>query len=161
VKTRFTLSMLISFAMICSCQKQDSTAEQQLAQQKAKLDAREKALNERVNALDERMNVLSGRVNALADQQKAMGNVRTIPTDPQIQISDPAQVQAERDAAIQQLSAEIRARIPDETKMKADGGMKDRLGWNNYRAKGSVSWTFLMGRYSLRQRPLRELHLLR
>ena len=124
MKELFTLSMLISFAMICSCQKQDSAAEQQLAQQKAKLDAREKALNERVNALDERMNVLNGRVNALADQQKAMANVRTIPTDPQTQISDPAQVQAERDAAIQQLSAEIRARIPDETKMKVDGGME-------------------------------------
>ena len=114
--------------MICSCQKQDSAAEQHLAQQKAKLDAREKALNERVNALDERMNVLNGRVNASADQQKAIANVRTIPTDPQTQISDPAQIQAERDAAIQQLSAEIRARIPDETKMKADGGMGRQAG---------------------------------
>jgi hypothetical protein len=128
MKKLFTLSMLISVAMICSCQKQDSAAEQQLAQQKAKLDAREKALNERVNALDERMNVLNGRVNALADQQKAMANVRTIPTDPQTQISDPAQVQAERDAAIQQLSAEIRARIPDDSKMKADGGMERQAG---------------------------------
>ena len=53
MKKLFTISMLVSFAMICSCQKQDSAAEQQLAQQKAKLDAREKALNERVNALDE------------------------------------------------------------------------------------------------------------
>jgi uncharacterized protein YlxW (UPF0749 family) len=124
MKKLFTFSMLISFAMICSCQKQDPAAEQQTAQQKAKLDAREKALNERVNALDERMNVLNGRVNALADQQKAMANVRTIPTDPQTQISDPAQLQAERDAAIQQLSAELRARIPDDSKMKADGGME-------------------------------------
>jgi uncharacterized protein (DUF3084 family) len=120
VKKLFTLSMLISFAMICSCRKQDPAA----AQQKAKLNAPEKALNERVNALDERMNVLNGRVNALADQQKAMASVRTMPTDPQTQISDPAQVQAERDAAIQQLSAELRARIPDDSKMKADGGME-------------------------------------
>ena len=51
--------MLISFAMICSCQKQDSAAEQ-LAQRKAELDAREKALDERekvrckVKALDEK-----------------------------------------------------------------------------------------------------------
>ena len=39
------LSMLISFGMICSCQKQDSAAEQQLAQRKAELDAREQALD--------------------------------------------------------------------------------------------------------------------
>ena len=74
------------------------------------------------------MNVLNGRVNAVADQQKAMANVRTIPTDPQTQISNPAQVQAERDAAIQQFSAEIRARIPDEAKMQADGGMQRQAG---------------------------------
>jgi hypothetical protein len=47
MKKLFTLTMLISFAMICSCQKQDSAAEQQLAQRKAELDAREKALDER------------------------------------------------------------------------------------------------------------------
>ena len=117
MKKFWILSVIISFAMICSCQKQDSAAEQQLAQQKAKLDAREKALDERVNALDERVNVLNGRVNALADQQKAMANVRTIPTDPRTQISDPAQIQAERDAAIQQFSAEIRARIPDRSRV--------------------------------------------
>ena len=108
-------SMLISVAMICSCQKQDSAAEQQLAQRKAELDAREKALDERVNALDERVNVLNGRVNALAEKQKAMANVRTIPTDPQTQISDPAQVQAERDAAIQQ----FRALIPNPSQVTA------------------------------------------
>ena len=117
MKKFWILSVIISFAMICSCEKQDSAAEQQLAQQKAKLDAREKALDERVNALDERVNVLNGRVNALADQRKAMANVRTIPTDPQTQISDPAEVQAERDAAIQQFSAEIRARIPDRSRV--------------------------------------------
>ena len=119
MKTFWILSVIISFAMICSCQKQDSAAEQQLSQQKAELDAREKALDERVNALDERVNVLNGRVNALADQQKPMANVRTVPTNPQTQISDPAQIQAERDAAIQQFSAEIRARMPDHSKLTA------------------------------------------
>jgi hypothetical protein len=38
--------MLISLAMVCCCQKQDAAAEQQLAQRKAELDAREKALDE-------------------------------------------------------------------------------------------------------------------
>jgi chromosome segregation ATPase len=117
MKNFWILSVIISFATICSCQKQDSAAEQQLAQQKAKLDAREKALDERVNGLDERVNVLNGRVNALAEKQKALANVRTNPTESQTQISDPAQVQAERDAAIQQFSAEIRARIPDRSRV--------------------------------------------
>ena len=113
------LSVIISFAMICSCQKQDSATEPQGAQPKSELDAREKALDERVNGLDERVNVLNGRVNALADQQKGVANVRKIPTDPQTQISDPAQIQAERDAAIQQFSAEIRARIPNRSRVTA------------------------------------------
>ncbi len=126
MKTFWILSVIISFAMICSCQKQDLAAEQQLAQQKAKLDAREKALDERVDALDERVNVLNGRVNALADQQKAMANVRTVPTNPQTQISDPAQIQAERDAAIQQFSAEIRARMPDRSKLTAGDPAKQQ-----------------------------------
>jgi hypothetical protein len=128
MKKFLILSVIISFAMICSCQKQDSAAEQQLAQRKAEPDAREKALDERVNALDERVNVLNGRVNALAEKQKAMANVRIIPTDPQTQISDPAQVQAERDAAIQQFSAEIRARIPDDSKMKGEGDRERQAG---------------------------------
>jgi hypothetical protein len=41
MKKIFLLSMLISLAMICSCQKKDSTTEQQLAQRKTELDARE------------------------------------------------------------------------------------------------------------------------
>jgi len=41
MKKLFVLSMLISFAMVSSCQKQSLTDEQQLAQRKAELDARE------------------------------------------------------------------------------------------------------------------------
>ena len=66
MKRMFVLSMLISFAMICACQKQDSAAEAQLAQRKAELDAREKALDEREKALSE--------------WEKAMTN-RAIPSD--------------------------------------------------------------------------------
>ena len=44
MKKMFMLSMLIPFAMICSCQKQDSAAEQQPAQHKTEVDARETAL---------------------------------------------------------------------------------------------------------------------
>src|SRR4029077_18506600 len=54
MKKTLVLALRIPFALVCSCQKQDSTAEQQLAQRKTELDAREKALDEREKALAER-----------------------------------------------------------------------------------------------------------
>jgi hypothetical protein len=117
------LSLLISFAMICSCQKQDSALEQQLAQRKVELDAREDALDGRLNALDEKVNALDEKVNALAEKEKTTANARTIPTDVQGETADPAQVQAERDRAIQQLSAHVRAAMPDPSQLNAE---KDR-----------------------------------
>jgi len=129
MKRIFVLSMLTCLAMICSCQKQDSAAEQQLAQRKVELDAREKALDERVNALDEKMNALNERVNALAEKQKAMANARTTATDVQGQTLDPTQAQAERERTIQQFSSEMRALVPDDSKMKAesDGARRHAL----------------------------------
>jgi chromosome segregation ATPase len=96
MKKIFILSMLTSFAMICSCQKQDSAVEQQLAQQKAELDAREKALDERVNALGERVNALDKKVKALAENEKATANAQTVPPDIQSQdvMRDAAQLKA-------------------------------------------------------------------
>ncbi len=79
--------MVISLAMICSCQKQDATAEQQLAQRKVELDTREDALIERVNELNEKVNALDEKVKALAEKETAALNARTIPTDVQPQIS--------------------------------------------------------------------------
>ena len=100
--------MLISLVMICSCQKQDSAAEQQLAQRKTELDAREEALADRKSALDEREKALDKiekaldeREKSLAQKEKATMNARTNPTD----VQDPAQVQAQRDMLKQQLSA--------------------------------------------------------
>jgi hypothetical protein len=114
MKKMFVLSMLVSFAMICSCQKQNSAVEQQLAQRKVELDAREEALVERKSALDEREKALDEREKApderekaLAEKQKGTMNARPNPTNVQAQTPDPAQVQAERDRMIQQLS------IPD------------------------------------------------
>ena len=74
--------MLICFAMICSCQKQDSAAEQQLAQRKTELDARETALDEREKALDR-------KEKALAESEKAIANVRTIPPALQARLLTP------------------------------------------------------------------------
>jgi hypothetical protein len=91
MKNFFTISMLILFAMICSCQKQDSAAEQQLAQRKAELDARDKALDE--------------RERALAEREKVRARPRTIPSDVQSrsQVPDAAQLKAERERRLQQL----------------------------------------------------------
>jgi hypothetical protein len=82
--------------VICSCQKQDSAAEQQLPQQKADLDAREKALDERLNALDERVNALDKRVRAVAEKEKATANAQTAPPDvqPQDVVREAAQMKA-------------------------------------------------------------------
>src|SRR5437870_3903553 len=102
MKKIFILSMLTSFVMICSCQKQGSAAEQQLAQRKTELDTREAALDEREKALVE-------RERAFAQREKAAANVRTIPPGVQGQTRDAAQIQAERDRRIQQLPSEIRA----------------------------------------------------
>lgn len=117
MKKMFVLSMLISLAMICSCQKQDSAAEQQLAQRKTELDAREDALIERMNALDEKVKALDKKVKALAENEKSRANVQTISPDAQSQdvIRDQAEAKAERDRTIQQ----FRALIPDHSQVTA------------------------------------------
>ena len=107
--------MLVSFAMICSCQKQDSAAEQQPAQRKTEVDTRETALIERLNALDEKVNALDKKVKALFEKEQATLNAGTTATGVQGQTPDPAQVIAERDRAIQQ----FRALIPNSSRVRA------------------------------------------
>ena len=115
MKKIFILPAVISFAMICSCQKQDSAAEQQLAQRKTEPDARENALDEKVNALDEKVNALDKKVNALLEKKQATLSAGTTATGVQGQTPDPAQATAERDRTIQQL----RALILDRSKVTA------------------------------------------
>src|ERR671931_1662216 len=117
MKRMFILSMLIAFAMICSCQKQDSTAEAQLAQRKTELDAREEALAQREKAVDE-------REKAVAEREKALANSRVIQS--QRQAPDAAQAEAERQRRIQQLPPELRALIPDRSRIEAGKVEKDR-----------------------------------
>ena len=121
MKKMLVLSTLLSLAMICSCQKQDSATEAQLAQRKTELDAREKALVQ--------------REKAVAEREKAIANVRTIlpsvqsrgqvPDAAQLkalqgQVRDPAELQAQREKALQQLPPEVRALIPDPSQPKAE-----------------------------------------
>jgi hypothetical protein len=119
MKKIFIVSMLIAFAMICACQKQNSAAEQQLAQRKTELDTREAALDEREKALVE-------RERALAQREKAAANIRTIPPGVQGQTPDASQAQAERDRRIQQLPPEFRALI-DPSQVNSAKVEKDRM----------------------------------
>jgi hypothetical protein len=128
MKKMFLLSMLISFAMICSCQKQDSAAEQQPAQRKTEPEARETALTaliERLNALDEKVNALDKKVKALFEKEQATLNAGATATGVQGQTPDPAQVTAERDRAIQQ----FRALLPNPSRVRAgDPAKQERPG---------------------------------
>lgn len=126
MKKFLILSLLICLTIMCSCQKQDSTAEQDFAQRKTELDARENALDERMNALDGRLKALDERVRALAENQRVMTNsaagLAGIPGG----TPDPAQEQAERDR-IQQFSAQMRSRMVDPQRLKAAKAEKERL----------------------------------
>lgn len=128
MKRNFILSMVISFAMICSCQKQDSAAEQQLAQRKVQLDTRESALDERDKELNLRETALNERENALAKKEKATATTPT--AAPAVQsrdaIRDAAEAKAERDRKLQQLPPEIRALVPDPSQMNAAKADKER-----------------------------------
>ena len=77
MRKTFIVPMLIAFAMICSCQKQDSAAEQQLAQRKTELDAREEALIEREKVAEAREKGLNEREKALAQNKKATANAQS------------------------------------------------------------------------------------
>jgi len=127
MKKIFIISIVISFAMICSCQKQVSVAEQQLAQRKVELDARETALDERDKDLSLRETALRERENALT--KKAAVNVP--PTAPVVQsqdaIRDAAQAKAERDRKLQQLPPELRALVPNPSTAEKDKLTKERL----------------------------------
>ncbi len=106
--------MLIAFAMVCACQKQDSAADAQLAQRKTELDAREKALDEREKAVSE--------------WEKAMTKFRAIPSDLQARkpAVDPEQAKAEREKRIQQLPPELQALIRDRSLLDARTAEKRR-----------------------------------
>lgn len=108
------LIFFISFAMMCACQKQDSTTEAQLAQRKAELDTREQALAEREKALTEK--------------EKMIARFRAIPSDLQARkpAVDPEQAKAERERRIQQLPPELQALIRDRSLLDSRTAQKDK-----------------------------------
>jgi hypothetical protein len=110
MKKALFLSTVISLAVICSCQKQDSAAETQLAQRKTELDVREEALVQREKAVEE-------KEKEVAEREKALANSRIIQS--QRQAPDAAQAEAERQKRIQQLPPEFRALVPDRSQVEA------------------------------------------
>jgi TolA-binding protein len=123
MKKIFILSMLMSLALIFSCGRQNSAAEQQLAQRKVELDTRENALAERESSLDARETALNEREKALAERGKAVANSRIIQS--QRQAPDATQAGGERQRRIQQLPPELQALIPERSRLEPDKTEKD------------------------------------
>lgn len=113
MKKTLALSLLIPFVLICSCQKQDATAEQQLAQRKAQLDAREKALDEREKVLADRARSFVRPRTAPVPRTVPAAPQRTVPPDLQGLMADPSQARAERERRIQERLAERQRRIEE------------------------------------------------
>ena len=118
MKETFVLSLLIPFALVCSCQKQDSTAEQQLAQRKTELDAREKALDEREKALAEREKLVAKpRVPSVPRIAPAEPQ-RTVPPELKGLMADPSQLRTEREQRIQERLSERQRKMEEVQKMR-------------------------------------------
>ena len=115
MKGMFVLSVVISFAMICACQKQDSATEAQFAQRKAELDARKKALDEREKALKEREKLVAKpRVPSVPRIAPAPAEPqRTVPPELQGLIADPSQLRTEREQRIQERLAERQRKLEE------------------------------------------------
>ena len=121
MKKFFVLSLLIPFALACSCQKRDATAEQQLVQRKADLDAREKALDEREKALTNREKLAAKPSVPTVPRTVPAQPQRSIPPELQGLIADPSQARSDsdREQRIQERLAERQRKIEEIQKMRA------------------------------------------
>jgi hypothetical protein len=125
MKKLFALSMLIPLAMVCSCQKQDAAADQQLAQRKAELDTREKALDQREKALAERERMIAraalipsdAQLRALKKDGSSNPPSATIP--PGLVPPDNSQLKAGRERRIEELRAIRQRRMEAIQKMRS------------------------------------------
>jgi hypothetical protein len=126
MKKLFILSMLAPLAIICSCQKQDSTAEQQLAQRKTELDVRESALAEREKAVaSARMAPADLQLRALRKDSSGNPSASSVPPG---QPPDVAQLKAEREKRIQDRMGQRQRRLEILQKMRALGGAEASPG---------------------------------
>lgn len=117
--------MLIPLAMVCSCQKQDAAAEQQLAQRKIELDTREKALDEREKALSVREKAMARAAMVPADAQlralkrDGSSNVPSATIPPGLAPPDNSQLKASREKRIEELRAIRQRRMEALQKMRS------------------------------------------
>jgi hypothetical protein len=119
MKKIFVLFLLIPFTLVCSCQKQDTTAEQELAKRKADLDAREKALDDREKALAEQeKSVATPRAPRIPHIRPAEAQ-RSVPPELKGLIADPSQARAEREQRMQERLAERQRKMEELHKMRA------------------------------------------
>ncbi|MBX6324712.1 MAG: hypothetical protein IRY93_01605 [Chthoniobacterales bacterium] len=126
MKRNLGILMVTSFALVSSCQKQDAGAD--LARRSAELDAREKAVEERERELNLRETALKERENALAKRQSSTALAGTgLARTPPPAGGGSAQEQAEREKRLQQLPPELRALIPDPSRVRAMRAEKEKL----------------------------------
>jgi hypothetical protein len=119
MKKVLVLSLMIPFALVCSCQKRGAAAEQQLAQRKADLDAREKALDEREKALADREKFAAKVSIPPVIRTGAAQPQRSVPPELQGLIADPSQTRAHREQRIQERLAERQRRMEELQRMRA------------------------------------------
>ena len=127
MKKVLVISMLIPLATICSCQKQDTLAEQQFVQRKAELDTREKALDDREKALAERETAVARAAILPADAQlRALRRNPSSNVQPSASIPsglapsvDAAQVRANREKRMEELRALRQKRLEAIQQMRS------------------------------------------
>jgi hypothetical protein len=117
MKKTFALSLLVPLALVCSCQKQDSTAEQELTKRKTELDAREKALDDKEKALEQREQVIAKTrvpsVPRIAPVPSPAQPRQTVPPEMQGLVADPSQGRAEREQRLQERLIERQRKIEE------------------------------------------------
>jgi DNA repair exonuclease SbcCD ATPase subunit len=118
MKKTLVVSLLIPFALLFSCQKQDSSAEQQLAQRKTELEAREKALDEREKTLAEREKLVAKPRVAPVPRIAPAEPQRTIPPELTGLMADPSQLRTEREQRIQERLAERQRKMEEVQKRR-------------------------------------------
>jgi hypothetical protein len=127
MKKIFVLSLLIPFALVCSCQKRDTAAEQQLAQRKAELDAREKALDEREKALADQEKVAAKTRVPAVPRVAPVQPQRTVPPELNGLIADPSsQARSDREQRMQERLAERQRKLDEMQKMRAARALQRR-----------------------------------
>ena len=127
MKKLFVLSILIPLTMVCSCQKQDAAAEQQLTQRKAELDAREKVLGEREKALAQREKAIARAVTLpnlqtrplQGDSSSNVQSSASIP--PGLSPPDNTQLRAGRERRMDEIRALRQRRLEAIQKMRTLG----------------------------------------